>query len=272
MLHHRIASRLAVVSILGVTALMPWPGGRLAAQTAGSRAPAAPATPKASALIDLTGYWVSVVTEDWRWRMVTPARGDYASIPLTLAGKKAADTWDPARDEAAGEQCRSYGAPALMRVPTRLHVTWQDDQTLKVDTDEGTQTRLLHFGEWRAPAGKPTWQGDSVAEWDGRHRSQAVGTFGDGGMPPPPGHGSLKVVTTHVRPGYLRKNGVPYSANAELTEYWDLSKERNGDQWIVITTVVHDPVNLQIDWITSPNFKKEPDGSKWDPTPCSARW
>ena len=84
--------------------------------------------------------------------------------------------------------------------------------------------------------------------------------------------GNLKVVTTRLKPGYLRKNGIPYSANTTLTEYWDLSKERNGDQWLVITTVVHDPVNLQTDYITSPNFKKEADGAKWDPTPCSARW
>jgi len=93
---------------------------------------------------DITGYWVSVVTEDWRWRMLTPAKGDITSIPLNPVGRKTAEAWDPAKDEAAGNQCKAYGAPGLMRLPTRLHITWQDDNTLKVETDEGTQTRLFH--------------------------------------------------------------------------------------------------------------------------------
>ena len=72
-------------------------------------------------------------------------------MPLTDEGKALADTWDPAADEAAGEQCRSYGAPALMSVPGRLHITWADDSTLKVETDAGTQTRLLRFGDAQTP-------------------------------------------------------------------------------------------------------------------------
>ena len=109
------------------------------------------ADPKAAAPIDLTGYWVSIVTEDWRYRMVTPAPGDYQGVPMTPAAIKLADTWDPAKDEAAGEQCKSYGAPAILRVPEHLHITWQDDHTLRMDTDAGKQTRLFHFGKWKAP-------------------------------------------------------------------------------------------------------------------------
>ena len=116
-------------------------------------APAAPPpAPRAAAPIDLTGYWVSIVTQDWRWRMVTPANGDYPRLPLTPEARAIAEAWDPAKDEAAGEQCRSYGAPALMSVPGRLHITWQDDRTLKVEVDAGTQTRLLRFGDGNAPA------------------------------------------------------------------------------------------------------------------------
>src|SRR5580700_10529439 len=79
----------------------------------------APPAPKAGAPVDLTGYWVSIVTEDWRYRMVTPAKGDYASVPLNAEARKIADAWDPAKDEAAGEACKSYGAAGLMRVPGR---------------------------------------------------------------------------------------------------------------------------------------------------------
>src|SRR5579863_4442007 len=85
--------------------------------------PPAALTPKANAPEDITGYWVAVVTEDWRFRMVTPAKGDYASVPLSPEGRRVADTWDPAKDEAAGDQCKSYGAAAIMRVPGRVHIT-----------------------------------------------------------------------------------------------------------------------------------------------------
>jgi hypothetical protein len=242
--------------------------GSPAAQTPATRVDSA----RAEAPIDLTGYWVSIVTEDWRWRMVTPAKGDYASIPISAEGKTVADQWDPVKDEAAGEQCRSYGAAAIMRVPSRLHISWQGDTTLKVEVDAGRQTRLLHFGSPRPPAGKPTWQGHSVAQWETPQRGGTAPITAAPGTQGPPKHGNLKVVTTHMRTGYLRKNGVPYSADAVLTEYWDVYKEGNGDQWLVITSLVDDPKYLRMQYVTSPNFKKEPDGSKWDPTPCSSRW
>src|SRR5215471_4385323 len=112
-----------------------------------------PVPARAAAPADLTGYWVSVVTTlDWRFRMVVPPKGDYFGIRMTPAGLKLADTWDPAHDEAAGEQCKSYGAAGIMRIPGRLHIAWSDDNTLRVDADAGTQTRLVHFGERAAPS------------------------------------------------------------------------------------------------------------------------
>jgi hypothetical protein len=232
----------------------------------GAAQPGAPPTPlppsaRASAPIDLTGYWVSVVTEDWRWRMVTPPKGDYASIPINADARKVGDAWDPAKDEAAGNACKVYGAPGLMRLPGRLHITWQDDATLKVETDAGIQTRLLHFGDWK-PAGPATRQGDTVAAWEMRPAR---------GAEPPPRFGSLRTTTTRLTPGYLRRNGVPYSDKTTLTEHWDLLRHQSGDQWLVITTIVEDPTYLARTWITSLNFKKEPDGAKWDPTPCLAK-
>jgi hypothetical protein len=223
-----------------------------------------PPSPKAAAPIDLTGYWVSVVTEDWRYRMITPSKGDYQSVPMNPAGIKAADAWDPAKDEAAGEQCKSYGAAAIMRVPGRIHITWQDDNTLRIETDAGTQTRLLHFGAWKAPGGDPTLQGDSVAQWEAQR-------MGRGAAAPPPKSGDLKVVTTHMLAGYLRKNGVPYSANAVLTEYYDVIRGVDGNMWLAVTSMVDDPAFLRMSFITSSNFKKQADGSGWDPSPCSSR-
>jgi len=228
--------------------------------------PSGPPRPaKEIAPVDLTGYWVAIVTEDWRWRMVTPAKGDYTSVPLNQEGRKAADTWDPAKDTASGNQCKSYGAAAVMRVPGRLHITWQDDNTLKIETDAGTQTRLLHFGKAQPPTGEPTWQGFSEASWE---MARAPGR--PGAQRPPTG-GSLKVTTTHLRAGYLRKNGVPYSANAGLTEYVDRTNEPNGDSWLIVTTIVDDPQYLYQPFITSSHFKREADGAKWSPTACEAK-
>jgi len=226
-----------------------------------------PQSPRAIAPSDFTGYWVSVVTEDWRWRMVTPAKGDYDSVPLNPAGRREADTWDPQRDEAAGEACRAYAAPAIMRVPGRIHVTWENDAALRIDAEAGTQTRVFRFGappDRGAPA--PTWQGESIASWELSGRGG--GMFG--GRPPRPS-GALKVVTTRIRPGYLRKNGVPFSASAVLTEYFNvLGPEDNGDVWLVVTTIVQDPQYLATRFFTSTHFKKLPDGSSWHPTACRA--
>jgi hypothetical protein len=250
---------------------------RLHAQPPGAPPRSPPPAPRAAAPIDLTGYWVSIVTQDWRWRMVTPRKGDYEGVPLTPEGRAVADAWDPAKDEAAGEQCRSYGAPAVLYNPTRVHITWQDDSTLKIETDAGMQTRLLRFGDDRAPAAPPrTWQGVSVAQWQtprpnvplllrpAERTADAPGVVPTGG--------SLRVVTTHLRAGYLRKNGVPYSENAVLTEYFDLYKRPNGEEILTITTLVEDPQYLRTTRLVAPIFKKEPNAAKWDPTPCSSTW
>jgi len=217
-----------------------------------------PKTGKAAALCDITGYWVSVVAEDWRFRMVTPPKGDYTGIALNPEGRNIADAWDPAKDEAAGEQCKSYGAPNLMRVPGRLHITWQDDQTLKIEADAGQQTRTFHFAPASDAGGN--WQGVSNALWE-------IVPAGRGTTPV----GSLKVITTHLKPGYLRKNGVPYSANATLTEYFDRVNEPNGDAYLVVTTTVEDPVYLAQPFLTASHFRKQADAKGWNSAACSAR-
>jgi hypothetical protein len=241
----------------------------------GGRAGGPPPTGRAAARADFTGNWVSVVSEDWRWRMITPPKGDYANIPVNAEARRIGDTWDPARDEAAGEQCRAYAAPAIMREPGRLRISWQDDNTLKIETDAGQQTRLFRFGTPppNAAAGEaPSWQCYSVARWEAAPR--AVQGNGIGlGLGPRAGTQSrtLEVVTTRIRPGYLRKNGVPFSANAVLTEYFDLFKDPDGLDWFVVTSVVDDPQYLNGPWVTTSHFKKEADGSKWAPAPCKVR-
>ncbi len=131
----------------------------------------------------------------------------------------------------------------------RFHITWQGDNTLRVDSDAGMQTRLFHFNP------QPRRQANVLARR--LHRTVA--------------RTALKVATTNLRSGYLRKNGVPYSENAAVTEYFDLAPLPNGGQVLLVTTVVDDPLYLRLPFIVSSQFKKEADGSKWDPTPCTAK-
>jgi hypothetical protein len=194
--------------------------------------------------------------------MIPLTKGDYPGVPLNAEAKKIAEAWDLAKEEAAGvDQCKAYGAAAIMRVPGRLHITWENDSTLKIETDAGTQTRLLHFGG--TPTGNPSLQGYSVTSWD---------PLQGGGGPQPHKAGSLKVVTTRLRAGYLRKNGVPVSANATVTEYIDLLNDPNApEQWLMFKTIVDDPTYLTTPFITSTHFKKQADATGWNPSACSAR-
>ncbi|MGB6942443.1 MAG: hypothetical protein WBE37_08620 [Bryobacteraceae bacterium] len=231
----------------------------------------APKSAQAAAPADFTGYWVSVVTEDWRWRMVTPIKGDFASIPLNNEGRRIGDAWDPDKDTAAGEQCKSYGAPAIMRVPGRVHISWADENTLKVETDAGEQTRMFHFTGKPPEGGARTWQGYSAANWERPVRGSGIPGFGLGATREGTHGRALEVVTTGLRAGYLRKNGPPYSENTVVKEYYDLHKERNGDIWFTVTTVVDDPKYLTEPFVTSTDFKKIPDGAGWSPSPCVAK-
>ena len=226
-----------------------------------------PPTPRAAAPIDITGYWVAIVNEDWRWRMVTPPKGDYASVPLNDAGRKVADTWDASKDG----RCDAYGAAALLRMPTRLRITWESDDVLKLETDAGQQTRRLLFGRSRQAPGARSLQGFSVAEWErpvraGAGRGGAAAASETG----PSAGANLKVVTTRLSGGWLRRNGVPYSEETLVTEYFDRFAAPGGDEWLAVTTMVTDPKYLNQDFVTSSHFKKEPDGAKWSPSSCRA--
>jgi hypothetical protein len=239
----KIAALLVLLSVFSIAPLHAQRG-----RGGGGGAPAA--NPRQAAPIDLSGYWVSPIIEDWKYRMVVPNKGVFDGIPLNPEGRKLGMAWDPVADEKAGEQCRGFGAGGIMRLPGRLHITWQDDTTLRVDTDTGTQTRILAFRA--VPAGEATWQGQSLAQWNVAGRS-------------------LKVVTTNLKPGYVRRNGAPYSNRAVITEYWELHTLPNKDEWLTVTTKVDDPVYFTRPYLTSSDFKKLPTAAGWNPTPCLAK-
>lgn len=265
--------RVLIVTVLALTSALvqaqqdqqpPAPPGR--GQGAGRGGPGGPApvvTGRAQAPWDLSGYWVAMVTDDWRYRMLTPPKGNADYMPVNAEARKVMDAWDPAKDEASGEACRGYGAGGIMRLPGRLHITWEDDSTIKMDLDTGTQTRRFVFGAPPAAA-EPTWQGVSTARW-----TFPPGARGRGAERPQTGQ--LVVTTTRMRPGYLRKNGIPYGPNATLTEYFVRLVDDDGQEYLAVTSMVDDPQYLAQPYIKTYEFKKQRDATGWKPTPCSAK-
>ncbi len=237
--------------------------GDAAAQGRGQAVAVPPQSGQVAAPRDLTGTWVSVVTEHWHLRMLVPPKGDFSMLPLNQEARRIANAWDPEQQQRGDDQCKPYGAAAIMRVPGRLNIHWADDDTLQMDIDSGTQTRMFHFNSAVPARQRLEWQGYSVASWEslavatGRGRRNAVPT-------------QLKVTTTRMRAGFLRRNGIPYSENAVLDEYYDRFTEPNGDDWLVVTLIVTDPEYLTGPYVTTNHFRKIPDLSGWDPTPCQA--
>jgi hypothetical protein len=215
---------------------------------------------------DLTGYWVPIITEDWLARMVTPPigyTGQFERLPYNEQGIAVGMAWDPEADVAAGLECKAFGAAHLMRMPTRLRIVWEGDDTLRIDADYGRQTRFLRFESSEAAMARDqgTWQGHSVASWEKQRQGRG---FGPG---PRGGPGTLKVVTDGMRAGYLTRHGFPYSDNALMTEYF-VRHDDFGDQWFTVTTIVEDPDYLTEPYVTSTHFRREPDDRIWNPRPC----
>jgi len=260
----RLATSVLIAGLVAAPAFAQRGGGR------GQGGGGAAASARESAPLDLTGQWVSLVTDDWRWRMMVPPKGDVLYVPVNDAGRRAAEQWDPAKDEASGDACRAYGAGGIMHMPGRVRIAWENDNTLKVETDTGQQTRLFHFGASQPPSGEPTWQGYSAAVWElpgagGRGGRRGGGAAG--GTTVRPGS-SMRAVTTRLRPGYYRRNGVPYGANATLTEWFTTITEPDGNTYLLVTNILEDAQYLNAPYVRTVQFKKQTDTSGWNPTPC----
>ena len=233
--------------------VLSWACDDCRAARRGRRAP--PASPRQAAPIDLTGYWVSVVIEDWKYRMVTPNKGVFDAVPLNPEGQQ--DRQD--LGSGAGRGGRRT-VPGVRRRRDHAHPRAPAHRRGRTTTRSRSirmrERRRGCFVSARRPlaAGEPSWQGHSVAQWNtAEPGSQSEGRH------------------DNLRPGYVRKNGAPYSNKAIVTEYFDLNAMPNGDQWLTVTTKVEDPGYFTRPYMTSSDFKKLPNAAGWNPTPCSAR-
>ena len=263
----------------------PGAGGAAAAAPAQGRGAAAPAPAaggRGGAPVDLTGTWVSIVTEDWIERMspdsprsgVLGGRGGGGGGGGGAAA--GAGRGGAAVPAAPADPCRVYGAGGSLRVPGRLNISWVDENTLKVEMDAGTQTRLFHFNATVPPNTPKTLQGYSVATWEvGRGGGGGGGNRGGGAAAPAPARwGNLKVVTTNLTGGYLLSSRDTYSENAVLTENFTRHSDF-GAEYFTVTAVIEDGAAPAGGGgrgggprVTSSTFKKEPNNSKFAPTGC----
>ena len=228
--------------------------------------------------------------------MVTPPNGaTWPSVPVNAEGARWRPAWNLAADNAAGNQCKAFGVGGIMRQPGRIRISWQDDSTLKMEFDAGTQTRLLHFDRAAQPparrrhgrasprrVGRPGRRSrpGEAPRGSGRRRRRAAGAGRrrrracaaarrrDGGVDQR--GGDIKVVDDELpRRATCGRTACPYSEQATITEYFHrLPTHPNGDSWLNVVTIVEDPRYLTQPFYTSTNFRLEANDSLFNPTPC----
>jgi cyclase len=209
--------------------------GRSAVSTLFFIAAALTAVP-ASAQIDFSGEWAPRFWEDQPERVPGPELGDFLGVPISQAARLRAESWDASIQTLPEWQCRPHSADYIWRGPSNLRI-WKE-------VDPVTRETAAFHAEWLRSVdravyldGRPhppadalhTWSGYSTAKWDGD---------------------VLTVTTTHLKEGYLRRNGLPRSDKATLTEHWI----RNGD-FLTVVTIVHDPVYLTEPFIRTTDYE-----------------
>ena len=221
------------------------------------------ASPREAAPVDLAGTWVSLVTEDWIERMSpdSPGSGTGGGFGGGGGGGRGGGGPEPA---ASQDPCAAYGAGGIMRVPGRVRISWQDDDTLLMELDAGSQRRVIDFAADAPASAGLSLQGRSTAEWQGSGGRGRGGRGGRGGGAPNQ-WGSLKIVTTNLAAGYLLTSRSWYGDGATLTELIRYHDDF-GQEYFTVTALVEQ--NGQTVSRTSSTFRKEPNDSDFDAGGC----
>ena len=200
----------------------------------------------ATAQMDLSGAWGQRFHEDAPERGAGPEIGDYTGLPINDAARRRADAWDAAKWTMPERQCEPHPAdygprgPASLRISSTLDPVSQDVVSWNVTVLWMVQQRTIWMDGRAHPSeyAQHTWQGFSTGEWEGD---------------------MLKVTTTHLKEGWVRRNGLPRSSEATMTEYF-----LRHDDYLTLVTVVRDPVYLTeplvrtSNWVLDPGFQLSP--------------
>ena len=205
----------------------------------------------ALAQVDLTGEWNPRFHEDQPERIPGPEIGDYLGLPISDAARMRAEIWDASLLTLPEHQCKPHPSDYGIRGPANLRIWKEIDR-------ESQQLIAYHTHiSWMAPErtiwmdGRPhppdyaahTWQGFSTGKWDGN---------------------TLTVTTTHLKIGWIRRNGVPRSDRATVTEHFI-----RHDDHLTVVTIVDDPVYLTEPFIRSTDFILDLN-QQIDPYPCES--
>jgi glyoxylase-like metal-dependent hydrolase (beta-lactamase superfamily II) len=186
--------------------------------------------------------------EDQPERVPGPELGDYLGIPVSEAARLRAESWDASIQTLPEWQCRPHSADYIWRGPSNLRISKEVDPVSRQITAFHAEwlrsvDRAIYLdGRPHPPADAlHTWAGFSTAKWDGD---------------------MLTVTVTHLKEGYLRRNGLPRSDKATLTEHWI----RNGDI-LTVMTIINDPVYLTEPFVRTTDYELDL-RQQMPPYPC----
>jgi len=202
----------------------------------------------AFAQVDFTGEWAPRFYEDQPERAAGPELGDYLGLPITDAARMRADTWNASIQTLPEWQCRPHSADYIWRGPSNLHI-WKE-------VDPVTRQITAFHAEWLRSV-------DNIYYLDGRPHPSENAAHTWGGFATAKWEGNMLTVTvTHLKEGYVRRNGVPRSDLATVTEHWI----RHGN-WLTVVTIVNDPVYLSEPFIRSTDYELD-EHQLVPPYPC----
>jgi hypothetical protein len=202
----------------------------------------------AFAQVDFSGEWAPRFYEDQPERVAGPELGDYLGLPVTDAARMRADTWDASIQTLPEWQCRPHSADYIWRGPSNLHIT--------KEVDPVTREITAFHAEWLRSV-------DNIYYLDGRPHPSANAAHTWGGFATAKWEGNILTVNvTHLKEGYIRRNGMPRSDLATVTEHW----MRHGN-WLTVVTIVNDPVYLTEPFIRSTDYELD-QRQQVPPYPC----
>ena len=209
---------------------------------------AALVTIRASAQIDFSGEWAPRFWEDQPERVPGPELFDYAGIPISDAARLRAAAWEASLQTLPEWQCRPHSADYIWRGPSNLRISKEVDPVSREITAFHAEwlrsvDRAVYLDDRPRPSDEAlhTWGGFTKAKWDGD---------------------VLTTTVTHLKEGYVRRNGLPRSDKATVTEHWI----RNGDI-LTVVTIVHDPVYLTEPFVRSTDYELDLN-QQVPPYPC----
>ena len=203
----------------------------------------------AHAQVDFSGEWAPRFWEDQLERVPGPELGDFLGIPISDAARLRAEAWDASIQTLPEWQCRPHSADYIWRGPSNLRIT--------KDVDPVSRETTAFHAEWLRSVdraiyldGRPRPPADALHTWAGFSTARWMGDV-------------LEVTVTHLKEGYLRRNGLPRSDKAMLKEYWI----RNGN-YLTVTAIVHDPVYLTEPFIRTTDYELDLH-QRVPPYPCA---